>query len=154
MDTWFNFPWGVCQDLDFWYPLPPSRRPTETPIMSWPKMLPPALKVSSEWLCCPLLRPCVLKAHSGLCLTGPKTLPLYLGREAALPTSSYPRVSHRGPYKNSSFRSSHCGSAGQEANIASMRMWIPSLVSLSGLRIWSFWSSRRGTVINESNQEP
>lgn len=30
----------------------------------------------------------VLKAHCGLCLTGEKVLPLYLGIEAALPTSS------------------------------------------------------------------
>lgn len=28
--TWFNLPWGVCQDLACYHPLPPSQRLTET----------------------------------------------------------------------------------------------------------------------------
>ena len=39
-------------------------------------------------------------------------------------------------YKNLSLRSSHCFSVDQEPDIVSMRMQVPSLASLSGLRIW------------------
>ena len=32
--TWFNFPWGVCQDLACYHPLPPSQRLPETLLTS------------------------------------------------------------------------------------------------------------------------
>ena len=50
--------------------------------------------------------------------------------------------------KNGTPRNSHCGSVAEEPGLASMRTWVQSLASLSGLRIqhchelrcrWQMW---------------